>query len=102
MSKRWFWVLAALCALALALALLWMLAPRSVEPAPRQPLYILRDVNGRVARYEPDQDTAQPPPKYTPGYTPTCCRSRTLLALREGIPVYSEEELQRLLEDFGW
>ena len=50
MSKRWFWVLAALCALALALALLWMLAPRSVEPAPRQPLYILRDVNGRVAR----------------------------------------------------
>ena len=102
MSKRWFWVLAALCALALALALLWMLAPRSVEPAPRQPLYILRDVNGRVARYEPDQDTAQPPAEVYAGVYSNQLPEQDVLPLREGIPVYSEEELQRLLEDFGW
>ena len=102
MSKRWFWVLAALCALALALALLWMLAPRSVEPAPRQPLYILRDVNGRVARYEPDQDTAQTPAEVYAGVYTNLLPEQDVLALREGIPVYSEEELQRLLEDFGW
>lgn len=102
MSKRWFWALAALCVLALALALLWMLAPRRVEPSPRQPLYVLRDLNGRVARYEPGQDTAQPPDEVYAGVYTNLLPEQDVLALREGIPVYSEEELQRLLEDFGW
>lgn len=102
MSKRWFWVLAALCLLALAVALLWMLAPRMVEPDVRQPLCVLRDVNGRVARFDPGQDTAQPPAEVYAGVYTHLLPEQDVLALREGIPVYSEEELQRLLEDFGW
>lgn len=102
MSKRWFWVLAALCALALAAALLWMLAPRTVEPPEREPLYILRDLNGRVARYEPEQDTALPPAQVYEGVYTHLLPEEDVLALQEGLPVYSEEELERRLEDFGW
>lgn len=102
MSKRWFWTLAALCALALALALLWMLAPRAVEPEERQPLYILRDLNGRVARYEPGQDEEETPAQVYEGVYTHLLPEQDVLALQQGLPVYSEEELEQRLEDFGW
>lgn len=101
MSKRWFWALAALCALALAAALLWMLVPGTVEPPEREPLCILRDLNGRVARFEPGQDTARPAQVYEGVYT-HLLPEQDVLALQEGLPVYSEEELEQRLEDFGW
>lgn len=103
MTKRWFLVLALLCAAALALGLFWMLMPRQVEPAPPEALYTLGDAGGHVALYPAAQGTrqrGQPLQVYDELYT-HLLPERDVLSLQQGIPVYSEEELQRLLEDFG-
>lgn len=68
----------------------------TAEPAP---LWVLRDDGGRLAQY--DYDALQGPPVQTwPVYTALLPQT-DLERLRDGIPVYSAEELRRLVEDLG-
>ena len=50
MSKLWFWVVALLCAAAMALSLVWMAWPRALIPEPdHRAEYLLADRGGRLA-----------------------------------------------------
>lgn len=92
-----------ICAAALlAAGTLWWgawqtMLPPEESPEP-QPLWILTDDGGRLAQYEyghPDE-----PVSIWPVYT-ALLPEADLERLRSGIPVYSGEELRRLIEDFG-
>lgn len=98
--KRW---LMRVGALAGATALWWgaaqCLTPPAKEPE-TQPLWVLRDAGGLVAQYAwpaaEGDEALQVWPVYT-ALLPTPDAER----LASGIPIYSEEELRRLLEDLG-
>lgn len=96
--RRWF-----IGALAFLLAgTLWWGAWRTMLPQPDipepQPLWILADSGGRLAQYEYDRPNE--PVRIWPVYT-ALLPEADLERLRSGIPVYSDEELRRLVEDFG-
>ncbi len=88
----------------LSAAGLWWGAYRSLTPtAPPdsepQPLWVLKDDGGRLAQY----DYAAPhdgPVRTWPVYT-ALLPAPDLERLQSGIPVYSAEELRRLVEDLG-
>lgn len=95
--RRWLIRAAAL----LAAAALWLGAWQSTAPAEReeqpQPLWILKDSGGRLVQFDYANDL---PVRTWPVYTallPEADGER----LRNGIPIYSDEELRRLVEDFG-
>ncbi len=96
--KQWL-----LCAgvLLLAGALLWgawqMIPSAETQPEP-QPLWLLKDSGGRLAQYE--YEHPETPVRTWPVYT-ALLPEADLDRLRSGIPVYSDEELRRLVEDFG-
>lgn len=103
MRKQWFWALAALCAAALAVSIVWMAGPAlsgnpagSEAPGQTAP-YLLRDEGGRIALFRPGE---QEPVQVYEIYT-HLLPQEDVLSLQKGIPVESEEALMRLLEDFG-
>lgn len=79
---------------------LWWGAAHLAAPAPAEsgtPLWILKDSGGCVARYDAEgEHRLQVWPVYT-----ALLPDEDLERLHEGIPVYSEQELRQLLEDFG-
>lgn len=98
MTKLWVALLAVLCAAGLALSLFWMTRPAA--PAPDSTLaapYILKDHGGKLAVFAPE---GSEPLQVYDVYTHLLPES-DVAALQKGIPVESEERLDRLLEDFG-
>ncbi len=71
-------------------------ASGNTEPQPR---WILKDDSGRLAQYAGAEQAAAPVRIY-PVYT-ALLPEPDAERLREGIPVYSDEELRRLVEDLG-
>lgn len=102
MRKQWFWGLAALCSVSLAVSIFWMAGPalglrqKEQPPAAGAP-YLLRDEGGRVALYQQGEDE---PVRIYDIYTHLLPQT-DVLSLQKGIPVDNEEALQRLLEDLG-
>ncbi len=99
--KRW---LAGTAALAGA-ALLWLEAwsVRTPPPQPAEsdaPLWILRDHGGRLAQFAANaaEDDA---PMYTWQVYTALLPQDDLEKLQAGIPVYTQEQLRRLVEDLG-
>lgn len=98
MSKQWLFVLALLCAIALALSICWMVWPQHVEPPASSSVpYFLMDNGGKLALFPAG---SQSPVAVYDIYT-RLLPENDVLALQKGIPIASEEELYRLLEDFG-
>ena len=99
MTKLWAPLLAVLCAAGLGLSLFWMVRPaRPAEgPASSAAPYLLKDWGGRLAVFSPG---GSEPLRVYEVYT-RLLPEPDVAALQEGIPVESEERLDRLLEDFG-
>ena len=72
-------------------------AAQPQSSASAKPLYLLRDHAGYLALYDPE--SGQMIEQYEI-YT-RLLPDNDVDALREGIEIYSESELSRLLEDFG-
>lgn len=100
MRRQWFWMLAALCGTALAVSIVWMAGP-ALRPQPEgqavPPPYLLRDEGGRIALYRQGEEA---PVQVYEVYT-HLLPEPDVLSLQQGIPVESEEQLARLLEDLG-
>lgn len=98
MTKVWVSLLAAVCALSLGLSLFWMVRPARTDPesAAAAP-YILKDHGGRLAVFAAEGGE---PLRVYDVYTHLLPES-DVASLQKGIPVESEERLDRLLEDFG-
>ena len=95
--RAYFVVLGSLAVLALVLGMVWFLVgPRSGD-ASGKALYLLRDHAGQVALYAPDG--SGPLAEYQI-YT-RLLPEQDVLALQQGVPVSSDAELQRRLEDYG-
>ena len=99
--KNWMVFLLALCIFVTVISTLSFLLPASAAKPQSgqsvQPLYLLRDNAGYLALYDPaDGHMIQQYEIYTRFLPET-----DIDALRAGIAVYSEEELARLIEDFG-
>lgn len=98
MTKLWVSLLALLCAASLALSLFWMVRPaRPAGDAASAAPYLLRDYGGKLAVFAPG---GSEPLRVYEVYT-RLLPEGDVAALQEGIPVESEERLDRLLEDFG-
>ncbi|MBQ8612300.1 MAG: hypothetical protein IJ412_11425 [Oscillospiraceae bacterium] len=97
--RRWLIGAAAVLAAAALWLGAWKAAVPIQEPALPSPLWILGDDGGRLAQYEYAHTDGEPVrtwPVYTALLPQADCER-----LRRGIPVYSEEELRRLVEDLG-
>ena len=88
-------LLGAAAVLCLAAGLVWLLRGQTARQAPR---YLLKDNAGHVALYA--GDGAGPLAQYDELYT-HLLPENDVLALQQGVPVYSETELQKRLEDYG-
>lgn len=98
MTKLWVSLLAVLCAVSLAVSLFWMTGPaRSGGEAASATPYLLKDWGGRLAVFAPG---GEEPLQVYDVYTHLLPEG-DVAALQQGIPVESEERLNRLLEDFG-
>lgn len=97
LQKIWFVLLAILCLVALGAAILWMFVPTALQPEQPQPRYLLLDQGGKVALYSPDGDTLV---REYDIYT-RLLPEGDQLALEQGVLVYSPQELESLLEDYG-
>lgn len=97
MQKIWFVLLAILCLVALGAALLWMFVPSAVEPSQTQPRYLLLDQDGKLALYSPDGTTFVRDYDIYTRLLPEGDQA----ALEQGVLVYSPQELEALLEDYG-
>lgn len=84
---------------ALLISLVFLLIPGYLAPEKPEATAFLRDYHGRIALYEPSDDLESPRQVYDL-YT-RLLPENDVLALQAGIGVSSEEELERLLEDFG-
>lgn len=62
-----------------------------------QPKYILSGYEGMVAVFLPGSEQ----PSYVTDAPVSCLPAADRKILTEGLPVFSEEELTRLLEDYG-
>lgn len=96
--KRWFILLLPVCLLALGVSLWFLLRPAPASETP-VPLYVLADDGGRVAVYGPEGSEGEPVRVYEihTRLLPELDQQR----LRQGVPVYTEQELQQRLEDYG-
>lgn len=98
MAKPWFYLLALLCAASLLFSLFWLARPDASPRAASSAMqYLLKDNGGRLALYRPGE--AQPLRVYEV-YT-HLLPAQDVESLQAGIPIESEEQLDRLLEDFG-
>ena len=97
MRKIWFVLVAILCLAALGAALLWMFVPTAVEPDLPQPRYLLMDQGGKLALYSPDGETLIQEYEIYTRLLPEGDQA----ALAAGVEVYSPQELESLLEDYG-
>lgn len=88
-------LLGALALLCLAAGVIWLLRGQAARQAPR---YLLKDNAGHLALYT--GDGTGPLAQYDEIYTRLLPES-DVLALQQGVPVYSETELQKRLEDYG-
>ena len=98
-QKRWLTVLLLLCILVTAVSAAFLLQPADAsESASRSgPIYLLRDDHGLLALYDPDSGELLRRYEIYTHLLPTA----DVDALREGITVYTDAELERLIEDFG-
>ena len=98
MAKLWVGFLALVCALSLALSLVWMVRPEeAVSSSPAESTLLLKDYGGRLAVFRPGESE---PLQVYEVYTHLLPEG-DVAALQAGIPVDSEDRLDRLLEDFG-
>ena len=97
MTKLWVSLLAVLCGVSLAASLFWMARPApGAEDALAAP-YVLKDYGGKLAVFARD---GEEPLQVYEVYTHLLPEG-DVAALQAGIPVESQERLDRLLEDFG-
>ncbi|HJA25721.1 MAG TPA: hypothetical protein H9795_06645 [Candidatus Fournierella merdigallinarum] len=98
MTKVWVGFLVLLCALSLGLSLVWMTRPGEDAPSSAaESALLLKDYGGRLAVFRPGESE---PLEVYEVYTHLLPEG-DVAALQAGIPVDSEERLDRLLEDFG-
>lgn len=88
-------LLGAVAVLCLVASVWWMLRGKA---GPEMPLYLLKDNAGHIALYA--GDGTGPLAQYDEIYTRLLPES-DVLALQQGVPVYTETELQKRLEDYG-
>ena len=81
------------------LSVLFLLIPDLLIPAPSPPAFRLQDAGGRVALYSSNSENTVPLEIYDI-YT-RLLPEKDAQALRRGVDVADEQELQRLLEDYG-
>lgn len=95
-SAVYLWLLgaAALVCLIVSVWFLWRGGARREEP-----LYLLKDNAGHVALYT--GDGTGPLAQYDEIYT-RLLPEADVLALQQGVPVYSEVVLEKRLEDYGF
>lgn len=98
-ARIWLYVLVLICAISLFISIFWFVRPphRQAVSEQTQAEYMLKDYNGRLAVYQPGGDS---PIKIYEVYTYLLPETDTE-SLRAGILVNNEQELDRLLEDFG-
>lgn len=98
-ARIWLYVLATVCVISLLLSVFWFAKPPVNQSATSasQTQYLLKDYGGRLAVYRPGEDT---PIKVYEVYTHLLPET-DLENLRTGIGLETEEDLDRLLEDFG-
>ena len=95
-SSLYLLVLGVIALLCLAGGVWWLMYGRAQNPAP---MYLLKDNAGHVALYS--GDGSGPLAQYEEIYTRLLPES-DVLALQQGVPVYSETELEKRLEDYGF
>lgn len=95
-SSLYLLVLGVIALLCLAGGVWWLMYGRTQNPAP---MYLLKDNAGHVALYS--GDGSGPLAQYEGIYTRLLPES-DVLALQQGVPVYSETELEKRLEDYGF
>ena len=95
-ASVYLWALgaAALVCLVISVWFLWRGSARRAEP-----LYLLKDNAGHLALYT--GDGTGPLAQYDEIYT-RLLPEADVLALQQGVPVYSETELEKRLEDYGF
>lgn len=95
-SSLYLLVLGVIALLCLAGGVWWLMYGRTQNPAP---MYLLKDNAGHVALYS--GDGSGPLAQYEEIYT-RLLPENDVLALQQGVPVYSETELETRLEDYGF
>jgi len=73
-----------------------LVAGADVSPAEPDYLYVIREHNGRVAVFARGESTPEMVLERMVHHLPTYDR----IQLREGVPVFTEEELQDRIEDY--
>ena len=94
--KKWMLFLMVLC-LAVTIASVASLAIPAAAKEPSGPVYILRDNGGRLALYDAESGSLL---RQYDVYT-HLLPAVDVDMLRAGIDVYSDDQLQRLIEDYG-
>ena len=95
-SSLYLLVLGVIALLCLAGGVWWLMYGRTQNPAP---MYLLKDNAGHVALYS--GDGSGPLAQYEEIYT-RLLPENDVLALQQGVPVSSETELEKRLEDYGF
>lgn len=98
MSRLWIYGLSLICAISLMISLFFFIKPPfSSSNAQSSYAYTLKDYHGKLALYPNGSDV---PIEIYEVYT-YLLPEQDVLSLQVGIPLKDEEQLQRLLEDFG-
>ncbi|OUP24357.1 MULTISPECIES: BofC C-terminal domain-containing protein [Eubacteriales] len=100
MPKVWIYLLALLCALGLA-ASVAVFALRPFEKESPSSGYTLRDWHGKLALFASGESGEEDQPVEVYDVYTHLLPEQDVLSLQAGIPLESQEQLQRLLEDFG-
>lgn len=98
-QKRWLTFLLLFSILVTMLSTAFLLQPAAAtESVPSEgPIYLLRDDHGLLALYDPDSGELIRRYEIYTHLLPTA----DVDALRKGIEIYTDAELERLIEDFG-
>ena len=95
-SSLYLLVLGVIALLCLAGGVWWLMYGRTQNPAP---MYLLKDGAGHVALSS--GDGSGPLAQYEEIYT-RLLPENDVLALQQGVPVYSETGLEKRVEDYGF
>lgn len=95
--RRWMGILMALCILVTVASLISLAVPAQAREAVAQPIYILQDQGGKVGLW--DARTGELLCRYEI-YT-HLLPAADAEALQDGIDIYTDQQLVRLLEDYG-